>query len=214
MSNVIFYRTTFIKTANSYLPVFEMGETNVYRDKRIAKEWRLLMMAPGQVNVTTEQIEQELNKIKASYSLIEGYKDSEFWWYEGTRIQNRPTSFEQYKNFFANGIKNAKSIEQVGVISINGAEITTEAELTQVINTIPQIEIYTGFSMREHQKTQSKYYTIEVKPGMYFVKTTKTGYKIADAGHPNIKRYTSPAAANKALKITGGKIIENDTPTT
>jgi hypothetical protein len=134
MSAGILFNKAFIKVDNeNTIPFIQSGSSNSTEDhngrERIARDWGNSIVHSISIIGNNNQILQSIDDIRAQ--LIEQYNgydtyqhkynDSSFGWFAGVQISPKSpmkTTFNSYKNFYKNGIKQAKTIEEYSTFGI------------------------------------------------------------------------------------------------
>lgn len=123
MSYGILYRKAFIKVDdNLIIPVLESGDNNVYdvcgrgREKRSRDWYNHKFHTKGAFMIDKNDLLKniEYNRLEVK-SREEDYKDESFGWFTSVSLYGKhtsTTSFNDYRNFFLNGIKKGKTIEE------------------------------------------------------------------------------------------------------
>lgn len=129
MSYTILYAKQFIKIdENNVIPFILQGDNNVYEsDRKRARDWGNSYMFNKNIIVSNEALMQEIERFKletiarsnlkmSSNTMKWAFNEKQFGYHTGIAIGSNhttKTSFGMFKNFFANGIKDAKTIEEL-----------------------------------------------------------------------------------------------------
>ena len=129
MSYTILYAKQFIKIdENNVIPFILQGDNNVYEsDRKRARDWGNSYMFNKTIITSNEALMQEVEKLK--FETIErcdeyvkqydgnwAYDEKRFGYHTGIAIggnHTTKTTFGMFKNFYTNGIKDAKTIEEL-----------------------------------------------------------------------------------------------------
>jgi hypothetical protein len=133
MSYTIFYNKQFIKVDDTrVIPLIEVGDNNVWEvdNKRRARDWSVMTgMTGGKLIVTNDELMKNIegfrtDTIESNKAYLEkhpdtsigGYSDAAWGYHIGWAMYGKSTrssTYQVYKNFFLNGIKNAMTIEEL-----------------------------------------------------------------------------------------------------
>lgn len=128
MSYSIIYAKQFIKANDLFAAVLLMGDNNVWEwdNKRRARSWgnspgytngRILGTADEILKNIDDERERLIERGKAwaaehnDQSFI--FNEKEYGYHSGVKLYGRKTTFAAYRNVFVNGIKEAKTIEEL-----------------------------------------------------------------------------------------------------
>lgn len=126
MSTDILYRKAFIKVDDKRtILVREIGSSNCTQMNHngrevLARDWgNDSYYSRNMIICDNETLLKKIDEDRLKYLNAEGYTDKSWGSYVGIRIYGiSGCSFSQYKNYYANGIKNAKTIEDYAVHGI------------------------------------------------------------------------------------------------
>ena len=129
MSYTILYAKQFIKIdENNVIPFILQGDNNVYEsDRKRARDWGNSYAFTRTMITSNEALMQEVEKLKLEtikdcdvyvkqYDETWAFDEKRFGYHTGIAIGSNSTTkttFGMFKNFYANGIKNAKTIEEL-----------------------------------------------------------------------------------------------------
>ena len=129
MSYTILYAKQFIKIdENNVIPFILQGDNNVYEsDRKRARDWGNSYAFTKTMITSNEALMQEVEKLKLEtiersnenvkqYDETWAFNEKHFGYHTGIAIggnHTTKTTFGMFKNFYANGIKNAKTIEEL-----------------------------------------------------------------------------------------------------
>ena len=129
MSYTILYAKQFIKIDEKrVIPFILQGDNNVYEtDRKRARDWSDSYMFNKTIVTSNEALLQEIERFKQDtiercneyvkqYDETWAYDEKRFGYHTGIAVGGRhttKTTFGMFKNFFANGIKDAKTIEEL-----------------------------------------------------------------------------------------------------
>lgn len=133
MSYHILYRKQFVKVGDTkVIPMVEGGDNNVWEsdNRRRARDWYSTSFN-GSLIVDNldllKNIDEYRNSLTERYADREDkYEDKRFGWFVGLAMGGNHTSkttFGSYRNFYATGIEQAKTIEE---LRENGVSLTLE----------------------------------------------------------------------------------------
>lgn len=174
MSYTILYAKQFIKIdENNVIPFILQGDNNVYEsDRKRAKDWGNSYMFNKNIITSNEALMQEIERLKLDtiercddyvkqYDETWAYDEKRFGYHTGIAIggnHTTKTTFGMFKNFYANGIKDAKTIEElrelncsIGMkvyrwkdsdITDKGIEIKTDVMFTSTEQAVEKIKEY------------------------------------------------------------------------
>lgn len=254
MSYEILYKARFIKLSDGrILPLIEAGSNNCYEvnwkggNARRSRSWCFLsnirIATPSEILGNIERIRQEQidqnnspeNQLYASpehpqHYRFHQYKDESFGYYTGlTLYGKRSTTYSQFYNFFKNGIKNAKTLEEWGELRVTFSlrqsygiteappelgQVSTESQLLLSEDNRYMLDSYgepkskfaNGWK-REYQE-QDHYFKVKTPYG-YLMRNTARGYKYGIYGTP----YKTMTQAMNASRGREGFIVERiDSP--
>ena len=129
MSYTILYAKQFIKIdENHVIPFILQGDNNVYEsDRKRARDWGNSYAFTKTMITSNAALMQEVEKLKLDtiercneyikeYDETWAYDEKRFGYHTGIAIggnHTTKTTFGMFKNFYANGIKDAKTIEEL-----------------------------------------------------------------------------------------------------
>lgn len=129
MSYTILYAKQFIKIdENNVIPFILQGDNNVYEsDRKRARDWGNSYAFTKTMITSNEALMQEVEKLKLDtiercdeyvkqYDETWAYDEKRFGYHTGIAIggnHTTKTTFGMFKNFYVNGIKDAKTIEEL-----------------------------------------------------------------------------------------------------
>jgi hypothetical protein len=126
MSTDILYRKAFIKVNNNLvIPMYEGGSSNctMYKNGREvkARDWSNdTYHSKGNIIINNDDLLKSIDNYRDNHLVNkDGYKDDDFGWYTALRIYGKTrTTFSDYKNYYKNGIKNSKTIEEYADLNV------------------------------------------------------------------------------------------------
>lgn len=177
MSYTILYAKQFIKIDNNRtIPFILQGDNNVYESyKKRARDWSNSYGFTKTIITSNEALLQEIERFKQDaiercneyvkqYDETWAYDEKRFGYHTGIAVggsHTTKTSFSMFKNFYVNGIKNAKTVEELKelgcslgitvshwdkeVIAKAGLEIKPNVPFTSTEQAIATIEEYEAY---------------------------------------------------------------------
>lgn len=123
MSYSILYKKQFIKIQDKYLVLMEVGDNNVYdMNNKRCRDWSVFPYFSRKYdnnNILTSEadilseIEGMRTEMLERYSSEAENVDKKFSWYTAIRLYGKTyCTFNEYKNYFVNGMKEAISFEE------------------------------------------------------------------------------------------------------
>ena len=165
MSYTILYAKQFIKVDDeNVIPFMLMGDNNVYEGTKRARDWqrthffgKKLVVSKKTIedtidNLRTESIER-CNEYVEEYDDTWAYDDSRFGYHVGIAISGKHTSkttFKMFKNFYMNGVKNAKTIEELAKLGCSIAIRVSHWDAEKIKKEGLEIKPTVAFTSTQH----------------------------------------------------------------
>jgi len=147
MSYTILYAKQFIKIDETHvIPFILQGDNNVYEsDRKRARDWGNSYAFTKTMITSNEALMQEIEKFKLEtiersnenvkqYDETWAFNEKPFGYHTGIAIggnHTTKTTFGMFKNFYANGIKNAKTIEELRELNCSiGMKVWKDSDIT------------------------------------------------------------------------------------
>lgn len=198
MSYTILYAKQFIKIdENHVIPFILQGDNNVYEtDRKRARDWGNSYAFTKTMITSNEALMQEIERFKLDtiercdeyvkqYDDTWAFDEKRFGYHTGIAIggnHTTKTTFGMFKNFYANGIKDAKTIEE-----------------------LRELNCSIGMRVYRWRKEDITSKGLEIKPDVMFMTTEDAVNKIKEyedyyAGH-NIYLYLFAYGMDRAIAI-------------